>query len=381
MSLEAIEIIEPGLLTSVQDLGRYGYQRFGVPVSGAMDVFSLRGANLLVGNDEGAAGLEITVLGAKIRFLADTFIAVTGADLSLRLNGQPVPRWQTTKVPEGAILSSEGVRDGMRAYVALRGGIDVPLIMGSRSTYANGGIGGLEGRALRASDTLSTLPVKTDSFPTERGLPDEYELAQYGHEHEIRVILGPQHEAFTRQGIDTLLGSTYVVSTESDRMGYRLEGPPIQHKDGPDIVSDGTPPGAVQVPGDGRPIILLADRGTTGGYAKIATVISADIGKVAQAAPGDEISFRAVNMEEAHAAVREQEAVLAALDPTSVSSLSAGMLSVTLDGQAFEAVNEAGETVSHSQWSGDPGIVSSHKAKVTVDGRTYEFEFEVQQRE
>ena len=381
MSGETIEILEPGLNTTVQDLGRYGYQRYGVPVSGALDAFALRAANILAGNEQGAAGLEMTAIAAKVMFRKESWIALTGADLSWSLDGHPVPRWRALPVGEGSVLSSEGPKDGIRAYLAVAGGIDVPVVMGSRSTYVKARLGGLEGRSLRASDVLSTVPLEAGARFVERALPDEYEIVTYGGRHEVRVILGPQHEAFPEHAIDTLLSSTYGVSPQSDRMGYRLEGPAIAHKDGPDIVSDGMPLGALQVPGDGMPIVLLADRGTTGGYAKIATVISADMDRIAQAGPGDSIAFRAVTLEEAHAAVREQEAVLRDLDPAAHALSGARLLRISAGGEAFEVVGQSGEPVSQPEWTGAPGSMSSRKATATVDGHTYEFEMEVQQRD
>ena len=192
MSVETLEIIDSGMLTTAQDIGRYGYQRFGVPVSGAMDTFALRTANLLAGNDENAACLEMTVLGPRIKFLSDTWIALTGADLGPMIDGEQVPAWQSIQVSNGSILSFGGVKDGMRGYLAIAGGIDVPLVMESRSTYLKAEIGGLAGRALKAKDVLSSLEVTGGLV--ERSLSDP---PVYGHEHEVRVALGPQDDEFT----------------------------------------------------------------------------------------------------------------------------------------------------------------------------------------
>ena len=380
MSIPTLEIIEPGMFTTVQDRGRHGYQRFGVPVSGAMDEFALRAANLLVGNDDGAAGLEMTVVGPSARFLADTWIALTGADLSARLNDVPLPRWQTVMVPRGSTLSFHGMQDGMRASLAVAGGIDVPVVMGSRSTYVKAGIGGLEGRALRKGDVISTLPTEPGAGFTSRRLPDGYDAPVYGEHHEIGVILGPQHRAFSTEAIATLLGSGYTISLDSDRMGYRLEGPPIEHQTGPDIVSDGNPLGAIQVPGDGIPTILLADRGPTGGYAKVATVISADIGRLAQAVPGQSVTLRSVTIEEAHEALREREAILSAINATGpIAASSTPRLSVLVDGQAYEVVSDEGQAVSLQELSGKGTSLRSHRVRATVHGQTFEFEVEVRQ--
>ena len=310
-----MEVIQPGLLTTVQDRGRYGYQRYGVPVSGAMDGFSLRAANLLVGNDQGAACLEMTVVGPRLRFAAGSVIALTGGDLAIRIDGEPAPRWQAVSVSAGSVLSSEGMADGMRAYLAVAGGIDVPEVMGSRSTYTASRIGGLEGRALRAGDALWAGADGRDRTDGQRGLPDDLEPVHYGHSHVIRAVLGPQADAFRAEAIETLFDSRYLVSIDSDRVGYRLEGPRLRHETGADIISDGSPAGAIQVPANGMPIVLMADRGPTGGYAKIGTVISADLGRLAQARPGDAVTFRQVTSDQAVEALIEQEAILHSLDP------------------------------------------------------------------
>ena len=378
MSVEAIEVTDPGLLTTVQDLGRYGYQRFGVPVSGAMDEFALRAANLLVGNDPGAACLEMSVLGPGLTFLAPCRLAITGADLSANLDQEPLPRWQPIEVPQGSALSFRGMEDGMRSYLAVAGGIDVPLVMGSRSTYVKSGIGGVQGRALKNGDVLSIHQPGPDQDSVRRQLPKGLEAPQYGEEHELRIILGPQDDGFPQETIDTLLGSRYTVSHDSDRMGYRLDGPRLAHLSGADIVSDGNPLGAIQVSGDGVTTILLADRGTTGGYTKIATVISADLGRLAQAVPGHTVSFALTTVEEAHRVLREQRALLDHLSgPPEGPSGDSPRLTVLVDGEGFEVVDEDGAAVSRPRLDGRPARSSSHKALATVDGRTYEFEVEV----
>ena len=304
--MDVIEVQDGGLLTTVQDLGRYGYQRYGVPVSGALDQFALRVANVLVGNQEGDAGLEIALVGPSLRFLADTVIAITGGDLDPRLDDESVAMWRALSLPQGGILSFGGLRDGMRAYLAIAGGLDVPQVLGSRSTYTRSHLGGLEGRALKSGDRLLAFREELATQVEGRNLPRE-QVPNYGHSHALRVVLGPQEDAFSQQGINTFLSATYTVTHQSDRVGYRYQGPQIEHKGGADIVSDGIPFGAVQVTGDGMPIVLLADRGTTGGYTKIATVISVDLALVAQATPGDTMSFRSVTVEEAHQALRQQE--------------------------------------------------------------------------
>ena len=378
MSRQILEIIEPGLLTTIQDRGRYGFQRFGVPVSGAMDTFALRAANLLAGNDQGAAALEMTVLGPRIKFLNDTWFALAGADLSPALDGLPVPSWQTISAKKDSVLSFQGAQDGMRAYLAVAGGIDVPLVMGSRSTYTKAVMGGFEGRPLKAGDVLSSFDVASGAEFVELKLPEHIQAPTYGHKHQVRVILGPQEKAFTSSGIDTFLSSEYTVTVQSDRMGYRMEGPVIEHVSGPDIVSDGIPLGAIQVPGDGRPIVLLTDRGTTGGYTKIATVISTDIGIFAQALPGDTVTFEAIAIEDAHAILHDQEAALLTL------AWAAGVgppkkLNITVDGETFEVTDENGEVIALSELTTSGNNGWNHHAKATIDGRTYEFDVQVQQ--
>ena len=313
--MHVIEVQEGGLFTTVQDLGRYGYQRYGVPVAGAVDPFALRVANVLVGNEEGAAGLEITLAGPKLRFLADAVIAITGGDLAPRLDDGPAAMWQAVAVSREAVLSFGKPRDGLRAYLAVAGGIDLPRVLGSRSTYTRSGLGGLDGRPLRAGDRLAVAGGGPAAQPVGRKLPQEH-VPSYGNSHALRVVMGTQDDAFTPEGIRTFLSAEYTATHQSDRVGYRYQGPQIQHKGGADIISDGVPFGAVQVTGDGMPIVLLADRGTTGGYTKIAAVISADLAGVAQASPGNATYFREVTLEEAHQALREQEQVVRDLKDT-----------------------------------------------------------------
>ncbi len=302
--METFEVIQPGPLTTIQDLGRYGYQQYGIPPSGALDDYAFRAGNLLVSNEESAASLEITLFGCQLRVLQDTAVAVTGADLTATLNGSPIPRWETVPVHRREMLSFPRLKSGCRAYLAVAGGINVPRVMGSRATYTKDGIGGLEGRALRKGDILRTAAARP---LTRRARISAAHLPAYGSRIELRVILGPQDDCFTEGGIHTFLQSDYTVSIQADRMGYRLEGTPIPHRRKADIISDGLPLGAVQVPGDGLPIVLLADRQTTGGYTKIATVISVDIPELAQTKPGDQVRFRRISENEAVTALQEYE--------------------------------------------------------------------------
>jgi len=317
--VRTIEVVDGGMLTTIQDLGRYGYQRYGVPTSGAMDLFSLRAANRLVGNSDGAACLEMTLVGPRLRFLAPATIAVTGADLGAQLDGRPVPLWESVLVEPGTELWFAGPESGIRAYLAVAGSLDVPLVLGSRSTYTRSALGGLDGRRLQAGDTLDVVGEGPVLLGGTLRLPADRRPA-CGHAHVLRVVLGPQDDRFTSAGIETFLSSTYTVAPQSDRMGYRLSGPRIEHLRGPDIISDGTPFGAVQVAGDGVPIVLMADRGTAGGYTKIATVIGPDIPKLAQAAPGETVTFEAVTLDAACRAVQEQEDHLAAIAPVARAS-------------------------------------------------------------
>ncbi|MEE9365776.1 MAG: biotin-dependent carboxyltransferase family protein [Dehalococcoidales bacterium] len=310
MSTKVFEVIQPGPLTTVQDLGRFGYQQYGVPTSGALDSYAFRIGNLLVGNREGAASLEITLFGCQLRALQDTKVAITGANLAATINGEPAPAWESRLIKSGDVISFSRLDSGCRACLAIAGGIDVPEVMKSASTYIKAVIGGLSGRPLRSGDTLKAHE-STASAPVTR-LPSEY-MPAYESRVTLRVILGPQDDCFTEEGIHTLLSSEYTVSTQADRMGYRLEGPRIEHRGDADIISDGIPLGAVQVPGDGLPIILLADRQTTGGYSKIATAISIDIPKVAQAKPGDKIKFTPVTEEQAVALLKKYEQQMATI--------------------------------------------------------------------
>ncbi|RKO65860.1 biotin-dependent carboxyltransferase family protein [Desulfofundulus salinus] len=302
--MAVLKVEKPGMLTTIQDLGRHGFQEFGMPVAGAADEFSFKLANMLVRNRPEEAALELTLAGPTLKVLEEGVIAITGADMGPQLNGRPLVMWEAVLVYPGDVLSFGWSRQGCRAYLAVAGGINVPPVMGSKSTYLRGSIGGFEGRALRGGDIISS---GVPSYPLDelvgRSIPPEY-ISSYNGKWEVRVVLGPQDDYFTAKGIQTFLQSEYKVTPECDRMGCRLEGPPIEHQKGADIISDGIPAGAVQVPGHGQPIIMLADRQTTGGYAKIATVISSDLWKVAQAKPGDIIHFRAVTLPEAHQAYR-----------------------------------------------------------------------------
>ncbi len=301
-----IKIIKPGLLTTVQDLGRSGYQQYGVTVSGVMDNVSARLANILVGNDEGEGLLEVTMLGPEIELLEDMVVAITGGDLLPMLNGNAVAMGRSFLAKSGDKLAFRGVKNGCRSYVAFSGGIQVPILMGSKATFTRGSIGGHEGRALKTGDILTIgNPGKPLNLLTGKELRESW--YEYNQTIELKVVLGPQADAFTEAGVKTFFSNAYAVTNECDRMGYRLEGEKIEHKKGGDIISDGIAMGAIQIPSHGQPIIMMADRQTTGGYTKIGNVVTVDLPKVAQAKPGDKIVFKEVALEEAHRLLRELE--------------------------------------------------------------------------
>jgi len=295
--METFLVLEPGAFTTIQDAGRYGYQQFGVPVSGALDEFSFRVANLLVGNDETAAALEITFQGPKLEALSECVVAVTGAETPIRVNARPEVGWRSFAVHKGDVITIRAAQRGIRSYVAVSGGILVPEIMGSRSTYVGAGLGGLDGRALVTGDTL--FREQAAAVPSAVSLPERFRPA-LSSEIALRAIPGPQDDYFDR-GIDDFYATSFTVSAKADRMGYRLVGPEIKFKGGApqSIISEPSMPGAVQIPPDGSPIILLVEQ-TAGGYAKIATVISPDLDVIAQARPGDRVRFERIDLATAH---------------------------------------------------------------------------------
>jgi len=302
-----IRVVKPGLLTTVQDRGRTGYRAFGMPVAGAMDARSLACANLLARNAPDLAALELTLAGPTLQFERAAFAGVCGAEMKATLDGNPVANGTGFPVAAGSVLAFGFAAAGCRAYLAVHGGIDVPVVLGSRSTYTRASVGGHQGRALRAGDLLAIGRATVEPVPC--ALPPE-RVPRFGHDLAIRVMLGPQDDRFLEEGIRTFLGSPYTVSNRNDRMGYQLEGPPIRHRDQADIVSDALCAGAIQVPGRGIPIVMMADCQTTGGYAKIATVITTDLPLMAQARVGDTVTFRAAQEEEAVAAAREERQLL-----------------------------------------------------------------------
>jgi antagonist of KipI len=334
-------VLEGGLQTTVQDLGRPGHLRYGVPSSGPMDRFAFVLANRLVGNADGAAGLECTLIGPRLTLAQPTLLAATGAEMPFTIDDRPVARWTAVAAPAGSVVRLGVAARGVRGYLAFAGGIDVPPVLGSRATYLRGRLGGFSGRALKKGDEfslgnacrrgqtgggapvvscdcpchsvggaahvtaccdraggLSARRVKPDAIPA---LPDET---------EIRIVMGPQADRFTAGGIAAFLAGPYEVLPQSDRVGSRLRGPTIEHVRGHDIISDGIPLGGIQVVGDGQPIILLVDRGSTGGYTKIATVCSFDIGRVGQLKPGQRLRFTEVTLERAHGLLADARRLL-----------------------------------------------------------------------
>ncbi|MBW2617839.1 MAG: biotin-dependent carboxyltransferase family protein [Deltaproteobacteria bacterium] len=291
--MDVFRVIEPGPLTTVQDQGRYGYQQYGVPLSGSLDDFSSVAANLLVGNPATAAVLEMTFRGPSLEVISEAQVAVAGAEMIIRLNDESRPNWAAFRVRPGDRLRLKAAAKGLRAYLAVSGGIDVPEIMGSRSTYVAAKLGGHEGRALVKGDVLRR--GQGESPVQERRLPKEM-IPDFGREVLLRAMPGPQ-DHFFEEGLRVFFGSEFKVSTKADRMGYRLEGPPVLLRNGApqSIISEPSLPGGVQIPADNQPIILLKEQ-TVGGYAKIATVVSPDLNRVAQARPGDKVRFQEVDI-------------------------------------------------------------------------------------
>ncbi|MCE5228160.1 biotin-dependent carboxyltransferase family protein [bacterium] len=299
-----ITILSPGPMTTVQDEGRWGYQGFGMPPAGAMDRYAYRVANLLAGNRPGAAALEMTIGGATLRFDRPHVAAICGADMGARLNGKPVANWSSFSANSCDELRMNFAATGCRAYLAVQGGINVPAVLGSRSTCTRAGIGGHHGRQLRAGDSLP-IGSEFDRDIRLQALCRSF-IPEYRNPIEIRVLSGPQDDYFTPAGIETFYWKTFKISYDADRMGFRLDGPEIEHRGSPDIVSDALCTGSVQVPGHGRPIVLMADRQTAGGYPKIATVIGPDVSCLAQGRPGDRVRFVRCSEEEALGALRAE---------------------------------------------------------------------------
>ena len=311
--MSRIHVLKPGMMTTVQDLGRLGWQRHGVTPGGAADPWSLRLANLLAGNPEGAAGLEITSSGPTLRFAEPTLVAITGGDFEVSIGGQRVPAWRPVWLAAGAELAVGPVRSSFRGYLAVGGGLAVPRVLSGRGTHLAGGFGGFDGRALRAGDVLKIGPAsawaKRLSLALASGQPFVAARWEVGPSARpkfttapvVRAMRGPQWDWFSAEAQTRFLGERFTVDLRSDRMGLRLnaEGQGLLGALLPDMVSEGVVAGTVQVPPDGQPIVLLADRQTVGGYPKIAVVASVDLPSLAQLRAGDTVSFTEVTVAEA----------------------------------------------------------------------------------
>lgn len=317
---------EPGLLTTVQDLGRPGHQREGVPVGGAVDALALRVANLLVGNPDGAAALEITLTGPVLRFAHPALVALAGADLGAEIDGTPILPWRPFAAPPAGTLRFRGAPRGCRAYLAVAGGIDVPPVMGSRSTYPPANLGGHQGRALRAGDQLQWAAPPPLAQRILRQLRREHPgvaVARWGagpslrppyvDRPVVRLLAGAHADALSEASGQDLFRSEFRVSARSDRMGYRLEGPQLRLREPLEPLSEAVAFGTLQLPPGGEPIVLMADRQTTGGYPRIGEVASVDLPLLAQLKPGDRLAFRPVELAEAQMLylARERDLTLA----------------------------------------------------------------------
>lgn len=304
-------VTKPGLLTLVQDTGRWGYQRFGIVVVGAVDVFAARVANLVVGNEDQAAVIEMTLLGPEFRAEADVLVALCGSGFELRVNGVAVPHDRPVAVAAGESLALVANAKGARAWLAVAGGIDVPLVLGSRSTYVRGRFGGLEGRPLVTGDQIKLgaatpwaaqlwqqLRAGRSIFPTWSVRPET--LGRIAGGVRVRAIRGPEWEHFSEESRQTFFGAAYAVTKDVDRMGMRLQGPPLALTTPREEISSAVNVGIVQVPTSGQPIVLLAGRQTVGGYPRIAAVATVDLGKLAQMKPGDQVCFEEIGIVQAH---------------------------------------------------------------------------------
>ena len=316
----AIKIIKPGLASSIQDKGRWGYYHVGIPPSGAMDQYSFLAANLLVGNDENAAAIECTYLGPELEFQQDAIVAVTGAEMTPRINGEEMPLWTSFEVKAGDRLTFDYLKRGARAYIAVAGGIDAPIILGSRSLYGLGAFGGLTGRNLQEGDMLP-IGANGSSFK-ERSVP-EYLRPSFSDPTEIRVMMGLYDYLLTEEGLKNFLETTWTLTPVADRIGFRYKGAELQFikrkqpfgagSDPSNIVDAAYPIGSIQVPGGLEPIILHRDAVSGGGYAMIGTVISADMDTVAQTQPNSKARFVSVDLDQALAARRKRKQRIAQL--------------------------------------------------------------------
>jgi antagonist of KipI len=302
--MKYLKIVEAGFLTTVQDSGRYGFRGFGMPLSGAIDIYSYSIGNLLVGNDPDVASLEITLTGPVIKFPARMLIAITGADMTPMINGQPVAMWRSIGVSRGDVLSFGSLVSGARSYLAVSGGIRVPVVMGSRSTYLRGSLGGFNGRRLKSDDCVAVKP-DFNLFSREMVLPGSM-IPEWSNEVTLNLLPGVDYREFPESSHLILVNEPFKVTNNSDRMGIRLAGLPMKHNNGADVLSYPLAPGTIQVPGDGQAVIMLSDSQTVGGYRQIANIITADLYKAGQLKPGDSIRFNIITHEEALSYLIEQ---------------------------------------------------------------------------
>jgi antagonist of KipI len=322
----SILVKKSGPMTTLQDMGRIGFQKYGVLVNGAMDSFSSRLANILVGNDAKEASLEMTMIGATLELPAGTVFALTGGDLAATINGQSVPQFRPVYVKETCILRCGFSKRGCRGYFAVAGGFAVPSVMGSKSTYLRAKMGGFKGRPLHDGDILETgtptplaqnftknMAAKANGSQAFVTVPWLAPCSFIFGEDDIRVVKGQQFDWFTADSIKTFFSEAYTITLQSDRMGYRLDGKALERQEKKELVSEPVTFGSIQVPADGKPIILLADRQTAGGYPKIASVVHADLPRLAQHQPNTHLHFKEVSLAEAEQLYFQQEDYLTQL--------------------------------------------------------------------
>lgn len=300
-----IRVVKAGLLTSIQDFGRFGFQRYGMAVCGAMDTLALQLGNILLGNREGEAGMECTSLGPTLYFERGQLICITGADMSPTVEGVPVAMWKPIFVPEGGVLSFGKPKSGCRSYICFYRGLQVPEVLGSKSTYIKGRIGGWKGRALKKQDQIGFCSPYVGRQSEVRWSMD---LSLYTDlsNRTIRVMAGPQFERFDHSALLDFLSNPFTISQASDRMGYRLESSPLHIKDPEELLSSAVTFGTIQVPPQGNAIVLMADHPTTGGYPVIGQVAAIDRPLLAQMAPLDQIEFDLITLAEAHELLADQ---------------------------------------------------------------------------
>lgn len=335
--MTALRVLSCGPSTSIQDRGRRGWQRFGIGPSGAADPMALAAANALVANAADTAAIELCLLGATLEAVDGPIrLALAGAPMPMSVDGRPILDHTSFVLERGAKLKIDAARLGVFAVLAVEGGLDIAPALGSRSLHARAKLGGLNGRTLAAGDELPLLQQRAAATGERR-----IEPLPIARTRPLNVVLGPQDDYFTTSGIDTFLASAYAVTMQADRMAYRLSGPQIEHAKGFNIVSDGITSGSIQVPGTGEPIVMLADRQTTGGYPKIATLVSSDVRLFVQVRSGDMVRFRAVSIEEA-----QRLAVGAAADLATLPSRIKPIVNGSPDTDALFSTNVAGDALS-----------------------------------